>query len=93
MQDYFEHDERFKDVSNLSFRLTFVGTIFNILINLLGPLGQILMTYYGARTVLFISITCCSTGLLLASFSTQVHKIESWNTICTNQGYRYGIYI
>lgn len=72
MQNYFEQHDEFKGTSNLSFQLTFVATICNILINLLAPLGQLLLALLEARTVLFLSISLCSAGLLLASFSTQV---------------------
>jgi hypothetical protein len=73
MQNYFEQDETLQGTSNLSLQLSFVGTIFNVFINLLGPLGQILLSLLQPRTVLFTSITICSIGLLLASFSKQVH--------------------
>lgn len=72
MQNYFEQHEEFAGTSNLSFQLTFVATICNILINLLAPLGQFLLAIMQARTVLFIAIVLCSAGLLLASFSSQV---------------------
>lgn len=73
MQNYFEQDKNLQaTTSNLSLQLSFVGTIFNVFINLLGPFGQILLSILLPRTVLFISVTICSIGLLLASFSTQV---------------------
>lgn len=77
MQNYFEQDETLQGTSNLSLQLSFVGTIFNIFINLLGPLGQILLSILQPRTVLFISVTICSIGLLLASFSKQVDCLLS----------------
>ncbi|KAL7308568.1 hypothetical protein PS15m_011756 [Mucor circinelloides] len=85
MQNYFEQDDSLQGTSNLSLQLSFVGTIFNIFINLLGPFGQILLSILLPRTVLFISVTVCSIGLLLASFSTQV-----WQLYLT-QGAVYGI--
>ncbi|KAI9361558.1 major facilitator superfamily domain-containing protein, partial [Pilaira anomala] len=85
MQNYFEQHEEFAGTSNLSFQLTFVATICNILINLLAPLGQFLLAIMQARTVLFIAIVFCSSGLLLASFSSQV-----WHLYLTH-GVLYGI--
>ncbi|KAI7894290.1 major facilitator superfamily domain-containing protein, partial [Mucor mucedo] len=85
LQNYFEQHDEFKGTSNLSFQLTFVATICNILINLLAPLGQLLLALMEARTVLFLSISFCSAGLLLASFSTQV-----WHLYLTH-GVIYGI--
>lgn len=73
MQNYFEQDEKFRELPNVSFQLTFVITICNILMNILAPVGQLLLGVMEARTVLFISIVFCSIGLLLASFSTQVY--------------------
>jgi hypothetical protein len=72
LQNYFEQDEQFAGTPNLSFQLTFVITICNVLMNVLAPVGQLLLAIMEARTVLFISIVFCSIGLLLASFSTEV---------------------
>ncbi|KAI9258447.1 major facilitator superfamily domain-containing protein [Helicostylum pulchrum] len=85
MQNYFEQHDEFAGTSNLSFQLTFVATICNILINLLAPLGQLMLALMEARTVLFTAIVLCSAGLLLASFSTQV-----WHLYLTH-GVIYGI--
>ncbi|KAI8641200.1 major facilitator superfamily domain-containing protein [Parasitella parasitica] len=85
MQNYFEQDEKMQGVDNLSLQLSFVGTIFNIFINLLGPLGQVLLSILQPRTVLFISVSICSLGLLLASFCKNV-----WQLYLT-QGAIYGI--
>ncbi|KAG2230581.1 hypothetical protein INT48_006886 [Thamnidium elegans] len=85
MQNYFEQHDEFEGTPNLSFQLTFVATICNILINLLAPLGQLMLALMEARTVLFTAIVLCSAGLLLASFSTQV-----WHLYLTH-GVIYGI--
>ena len=80
MQNYFEQDEKFSDIPHITVQLTFVATFFNILMNLLAPVGQILLALMEARTVLFISIVFSSLGLLLASFGTQVRY-----TYCRDQ--------
>ncbi|KAI9483332.1 MAG: major facilitator superfamily domain-containing protein [Benjaminiella poitrasii] len=85
MQNYFEQSDNFKGISSLSFKLSFVETITNVLINLLGPFSQLMLTIFSARTVLFISIVICSLGLLLASFSTEI-----WH-LYLSQGVLYGI--
>ncbi|KAI7903952.1 major facilitator superfamily domain-containing protein [Cokeromyces recurvatus] len=85
MQNYFEQHSDFKGVTNLSFKLSFVETITNVLMNLLGPFSQLMLTVYSTRTVLFVSIVICSLGLLLASFSTEI-----WH-LYLSQGVLYGI--
>ncbi|KAL0145174.1 major facilitator superfamily domain-containing protein [Mucor lusitanicus] len=91
MQNYFEQDESLQATSNLSLQLSFVGTIFNIFINLLGPFGQILLSLLLPRTVLFISISVCSIGLLLASFSTQMALTVVPLWFVKNRGMALGI--
>ncbi|KAI8374083.1 major facilitator superfamily domain-containing protein [Choanephora cucurbitarum] len=85
MQNYFEQYPGFQGTPNLSLQLSFVATICNIIINLLGLVGQVLLSLFETRTVLFVSIVICSVGLLLASFSTQI-----WHLYLT-QGVVYGI--
>ncbi|KAI8390143.1 major facilitator superfamily domain-containing protein [Blakeslea trispora] len=85
MQNYFEQYKGFQGTPNLSLQLSFVATICNIIINLLGLVGQVLLSFFETRTVLFVSIVICSLGLFLASFSTEI-----WHLYLT-QGVVYGI--
>ncbi|CEP14078.1 hypothetical protein [Parasitella parasitica] len=65
MQNYFEQDEKLQGTTNLSLQLSFVGTIFNIFINLLGPLGQVWQLYLtqgalygiGSSIMFYIALT------------------------------------
>ncbi|KAI8991907.1 major facilitator superfamily domain-containing protein [Mycotypha africana] len=85
MQAYYERHLNSQGPSDLTLQLTFVITICNILINLMAPLGQILVNRFKTRLTLFISVIICSAGLVLAGFSTKVLHLY------LTQGVVYGI--
>ncbi|KAG1147337.1 hypothetical protein G6F36_014937 [Rhizopus arrhizus] len=62
----------------------FAQTIYNILINVLSPLSQLILSTLGSRNTLLVSVVISSLGLLLASFSTEV-----WHLYLTH-GVVYG---
>ncbi|KAI9272040.1 major facilitator superfamily domain-containing protein [Sporodiniella umbellata] len=72
MQNYYEQIIFGGNPDQLPLKLSFAETIYNVLISLLGPLAQIVLTFVGPRYTFMISVSVSSLGLLLASFSTQV---------------------
>jgi hypothetical protein len=72
MQNYYEQHQFGSDPTHLSLQLSFAQTIYNILINVLGPLSQLILSTLGPRNTLLVSVVISSLGLLLASFSTEV---------------------
>ncbi|RCH90728.1 hypothetical protein CU097_009504 [Rhizopus azygosporus] len=86
MQNYYEqHNLGNDDPINLSLKLSFAQTIYNTLINVLGPMSQLLLSILGPKNTLVASVLVSSLGLLLASFSTQ-----TWHLYLTH-GVIYGI--
>ena len=83
MQNYYEQHQFGSDPTHLSLQLSFAQTIYNILINVLSPLSQLILSTLGSRNTLLVSVVISSLGLLLASFSTEVkepldHQMTHW---------------
>lgn len=75
----------FRDrVPNSQFQLSFVGTILEVCVNLMGPLSQIIASRFGSKVVLIIGTILATLGLELASFSTEI-----WHLYLT-QGVMFG---
>lgn len=75
----------FRDrVANSQFQLSFVGTILEVCVNLMGPLSQIIASRFGSKTVLIIGTILATLGLELASLSTEI-----WHLYLT-QGVLFG---
>ncbi|KAI9272465.1 major facilitator superfamily domain-containing protein [Sporodiniella umbellata] len=83
-QNYYEQINFGNDHENLPLKLSFAQTIYNVLINILGPMSQIILIVLGPKKTLFVSVVISSLGLLLASFSTQI-----WHLYLTH-GIVYG---
>lgn len=77
MQNYYEQHQFGSDPTHLSLQLSFAQTIYNILINVLSPLSQLILSTLGSRNTLLVSVVISSLGLLLASFSTEVTGTQS----------------
>ncbi|KAI8393539.1 major facilitator superfamily domain-containing protein [Radiomyces spectabilis] len=81
MQDSYEQ----KMFPSQTIALSFIGTIANILVNILGPFAQVLLSVIKARTLLISAVLCCVAGLEFASLSTKI-----WHLYLT-QGALYGV--
>ncbi|KAI8972734.1 major facilitator superfamily domain-containing protein [Pilobolus umbonatus] len=84
MQNYFEQTEFGGAIDNRSLQLSFIETIYNVLINLVSPFVQIMMIYLNPRWALLISVVLCTLGLTLAGSSTEI-----WHLYLTH-GVLYG---
>ncbi|KAI8143757.1 major facilitator superfamily domain-containing protein [Fennellomyces sp. T-0311] len=84
LQEHFER-EVFSDIPDAQFQLSFAGTLIGLLVNLMGPLYQILSARYGVRPVLILGLLIMVLGLMLASFTTQI-----WHLYLT-QGVLFGM--
>ncbi|KAI9319618.1 major facilitator superfamily domain-containing protein [Dichotomocladium elegans] len=80
MQDYYEH----RDFPGATIPLSFVGTIANICMNLLGPVSQLMVAMLGVRMASLIAVCLCVLGLECASWSSKI-----WHLYLT-QGFLYG---
>lgn len=84
LQDYLDVN-MFRDrVANSQFQLSFVGTILEVCVNLMGPLSQIIASRFGSKAVLIIGTILATLGLELASLSTEI-----WHLYLT-QGVMFG---
>ncbi|KAI9033682.1 major facilitator superfamily domain-containing protein, partial [Phycomyces nitens] len=83
-QDYYEQN-LFGHLPSTTLQLTFVGTLGNILLNILSPFVQILLSYMTTKKALALGVVLCVAGLELASFSTEIWQL------CMTQGVLYGI--
>ncbi|KAI8394334.1 major facilitator superfamily domain-containing protein [Radiomyces spectabilis] len=83
MQDYYEQHRFGTDPATVIY-LSFVGSIANFVLNLLGIFVQILISYTGLRSGIFIAGILCTGGLELASLSTEI-----WHLYLT-QGVLFG---
>lgn len=83
LQNYYEQNEFGGNSDNLPLQLSFAPTIYNILINILGPMSQLLLKILGPRNTLFVSVVIASLGLFSASFSTRVQTLflDLWKSI------------
>ncbi|KAG2193418.1 hypothetical protein INT47_006615 [Mucor saturninus] len=84
MQDYYDVTMFRDTVANSQFQLSFVGTLLEICVNLMGPLAQLIVARFGTRTVLILGTIMATLGLELAGFSTQI-----WHLYLT-QGILFG---
>ncbi|KAI8061246.1 major facilitator superfamily domain-containing protein [Thamnidium elegans] len=73
MQEYFDR-EVFKGSVGTT-ELSFVGTIGFSFCGLMGPVTPFILSLFGARWVLFFGTLLLSSGLILASFATQVWQL------------------
>ncbi|KAL0082408.1 major facilitator superfamily domain-containing protein [Phycomyces blakesleeanus] len=83
-QDYYEQN-LFGHSPAITLQLTFVGTLGNILLNILSPFVQILLSYMTTKKALALGVVLCVAGLELASFCTEIWQL------CMTQGVLYGI--
>ncbi|KAI8638406.1 major facilitator superfamily domain-containing protein [Parasitella parasitica] len=75
LQDYLDVN-MFRDrVANSQFQLSFVGTILEVCVNLMGPLSQIIASRFGIKAVLIIGTLLATLGLELASLSTEIWQL------------------
>lgn len=74
MQDHYDVTMFRDTVANSQFQLSFVGTLLEICVNLMGPLAQIIAARFGIKTVLILGTVMATLGLELAGFSTQVQR-------------------
>ncbi|KAG0736776.1 hypothetical protein G6F57_004387 [Rhizopus arrhizus] len=81
------------DPTHLSLQLSFAQTIYNILINVLGPLSQLILSTLGPRNTLLVSVVISSLGLLLASFSTEVWHLYLTHGVVYGTGVSIMFYI
>lgn len=72
MQDHFDVTMFRDTVPNSQFQLSFVGTLLEVCVNLMGPLAQIIASRFGTKTVLILGTVMATLGLELAGLSTQV---------------------
>ncbi|KAI8136926.1 major facilitator superfamily domain-containing protein [Fennellomyces sp. T-0311] len=84
LQDYFER-EVFHDIPDAQFQLSFAGTIIGLMLNVMGPLYQILAARYGVRPVLIMGVLLMVLGLQLSSITSQI-----WHLYLT-QGFLFGL--
>ncbi|KAI9329949.1 major facilitator superfamily domain-containing protein [Pilaira anomala] len=84
MQDHYDQTMFRDTVPNSQFQLSFVGTILEICVNLMGPIAQIIASRFGATSVLLLGTFLSTLGMELAGFSTQI-----WHLYLT-QGVLFG---
>ncbi|KAI8143758.1 major facilitator superfamily domain-containing protein [Fennellomyces sp. T-0311] len=82
MQEHFERV--FENVPNAQLQLSFAGTIMELVVDLMGPVFQVLASRYGIRPVLVLGSLISVLGLELAGFTTQI-----WHLYLT-QGVLFG---
>ncbi|KAI8348035.1 major facilitator superfamily domain-containing protein [Choanephora cucurbitarum] len=83
LQDYYEQHVFGKSGSSVV-RLSLVGTFGNFALNAFSPVAQVLVSYFGTKTSVIIATFLSTSGLLLASQSSQV-----WHLIIS-QGLVFG---
>ncbi|KAI8355610.1 major facilitator superfamily domain-containing protein [Choanephora cucurbitarum] len=83
-QDYLDVHMFQDKVSNSQFKLSFVGTLLEICVNLMGPLAQIISSRFGSKSVLILGTVLATLGLELASLGTEI-----WHFYLT-QGVMFG---
>lgn len=71
-------------MSNSQFQLSFVGTLLEVCVNLMGPVAQIIASRFGSKSVLILGTVLMTLGLELASISDQI-----WHFYLT-QGVLFG---
>ncbi|KAI8141127.1 major facilitator superfamily domain-containing protein [Fennellomyces sp. T-0311] len=84
LQNYFER-EVFNHIPDAQFQLSFAGTILGLVLNIMGPLQQILSARYGVLPVLMLGALLMVLGLMLSSVTTQI-----WHLYMT-QGVMFGL--
>jgi MFS family permease len=72
LQDYLDVTKFRDTVPNSQFQLSFVGTILEVCVNLMGPVAQIIASRFGSKSVLILGTVLMTLGLELASISSQV---------------------
>lgn len=76
MQNYYDVEFFGNTVPNAQFQLSFVGTLLEVCVNLMGPVAQLIASRFGTRVVLIIGTILATLGLELAGFSTQVWEYK-----------------
>ncbi|KAI9486309.1 MAG: major facilitator superfamily domain-containing protein [Benjaminiella poitrasii] len=84
LQDYLEVNMFRDNANNTQFQLSFVGTLLEICVNLMGPLAQIIASQFGSKSVLILGTILATLGLELASLSSKI-----WHLYLT-QGVMFG---
>ncbi|GAA5795527.1 hypothetical protein HPULCUR_000885 [Helicostylum pulchrum] len=84
MQDHYDLTMFRDSVPNSQFQLSFVGTILEVFVNLMGPIAQIIASRFGSTTVLILGTLMSVLGLELAGFSYEI-----WHLYLT-QGVLFG---
>ncbi|CAO3639033.1 unnamed protein product [Cunninghamella blakesleeana] len=69
LQDMFE--QIFKEESNIQLKLSFAGTIMEAMVNLMGPVAQIILARYGINVLLGTGSFLSILGLMMAGFTTE----------------------
>ncbi|KAI9488511.1 major facilitator superfamily domain-containing protein, partial [Zychaea mexicana] len=83
MQEYFER-KVFYDVPDAQLQLSFAGTIMELMVDVMGPVFQIISARYGIRSVLILGSFLGVLGLEMAGFTTKI-----WHLYLT-QGVLFG---
>ncbi|CAO3597809.1 unnamed protein product [Absidia cylindrospora] len=83
LQDYYEQHV-FGSSSSVIFHLSLVGATSNCFMNLMSVFAQILLSKFGIKGVMLIAALLCTSGLELASQSTEI-----WHLVLT-QGVLFG---
>ena len=74
MQNYYLKKETFSSEANFHLQLTFIGSLFQVLVFTFVIVGNVLYSLVGFRILLATGLTLTSVGLLLASWATSVKK-------------------
>jgi hypothetical protein len=70
-QDYYEQHV-FGSSPGVVFYLSLVGSSINCFMNLMAVLSQVLLARLGSRGAMFVAAVLCTSGLVLASLSSEV---------------------
>ncbi|KAI7900956.1 major facilitator superfamily domain-containing protein [Cokeromyces recurvatus] len=84
LQDYLDLNVYRGTVPDSQFQLSFVGTLLEIFVNLMGPVAQLIASQFGSKSVLIIGTILATLGLELASLSSKI-----WHLYLT-QGIMFG---
>ncbi|KAI8880307.1 MFS general substrate transporter, partial [Backusella circina FSU 941] len=83
-QDYYQKND-FRNTPNVTFYLSFVGTLTLAVFDLASPISQVLVSVWGVQVVLILGTLLTTVGLELAAFSTEIWQM------CLAQGVLFGM--
>ncbi|KAG0170574.1 hypothetical protein DFQ30_002291 [Apophysomyces sp. BC1015] len=76
----------FEKVPNATFQLSLVGVLLEVFVNLMGPVGQIMQSITGTKSVLILGTLLATFGLEMAGFSTQIWHLYLTQGVCFGAG-------